>query len=275
VYNAIAASRETSVLMAFVGVKSAAVDSGRCRDAPSQYAQRSRVCESRTLSRGRPTMSVLVEAAVDSLDDALAALAGGAGRLELCARLDLGGTTPALALIERVAREARVPVLAMIRPRGGDFVYSPIEKETMHADVDAALRAGAAGVVLGALDRTGRVDAATTASLVRAAAGAPVPFHRAIDETPDPLAALDALIELGIARVLTSGGARSALEGADTLAELVRRAGDHIGVVAGGGVRGHNARLLIERTGVRELHARCEGDVERIRAIRDALWNGE
>lgn len=216
-------------------------------------------------------MSVLVEAAVESLDDALSAVAGGAGRLELCARLDVGGTTPDLALIECVVREARVPVLAMIRPRGGDFVHSSAELARMHADVRDALRAGAAGVVLGALDATSRVDVAATASLVRAAGGAPVTFHRAIDDTPDALEALDVLIELGVARVLTSGGAPTALDGAEVLAALVQRAGDRVTIVAGGGVRGGNARLVVERTGVRELHARCEGDAARIRAIREAV----
>ena len=216
-------------------------------------------------------MSVLVEAAVESLDDALSAVAGGAGRLELCARLDVGGTTPDLALIECVVREARVPVLAMIRPRGGDFVHSSAELARMHADVRDALRAGAAGVVLGALDATSRVDVAATASLVRAAGGAPVTFHRAIDDTPDALEALDVLIELGVARVLTSGGAPTALDGAEVLAALVQRAGDRVTIVAGGGVRGGNARLVVERSGVRELHARCEGDAARIRAIREAV----
>ena len=216
-------------------------------------------------------MSVLVEAAVESLDDALSAVAGGAGRLELCARLDVGGTTPDLALIECVVREARVPVLAMIRPRGGDFVHSSAELARMHADVRDALRAGAAGVVLGALDATSRVDVAATASLVRAAGGAPVTFHRAIDDTPDALEALDVLIELGVARVLTSGGAPTALDGAEVLAALVQRAGDRVTIVAGGGVRGDNARLVVEQTGVRELHARCEGDAARIRAIREAV----
>jgi copper homeostasis protein len=216
-------------------------------------------------------VSVLVEAAVESLDDALTAVAGGADRLELCARLDLGGTTPPLALLERVAREASVPLLAMIRPRAGGFVYAPDELERMRADVASALRAGAAGVVLGALDATGRVDVAAVASLVQAAGDAPVTFHRAVDDAPDPLAALDALIALGVARVLTSGGAPSAERGIDGLAALVRRASGRVAIVAGGGVRGHNARQIVDRTGVRELHARCEGDATRIRAIRDAV----
>jgi copper homeostasis protein len=216
-------------------------------------------------------MSVLVEAAVESLDDALAAVAGGADRLELCARLDLGGTTPDFALLEVVARQAGVPTLAMIRPRGGDFVYSSAEIARMLAEVDDARRAGAAGVVLGALDATGRVDVAATLSLVRAAGGMPVTFHRAIDDTPDALEALDALIALGVARVLASGGAPTALDGAEVLAALVQRGGDRVAIVAGGGVRGHNARLVVERTGVRELHARCEGDAARTRTIREAL----
>jgi copper homeostasis protein len=216
-------------------------------------------------------LSVLVEAAVESLDDARAAVEGGAGRLELCARLDLGGTTPDLALLQSVVATASVPVLAMIRPRGGDFVYSAAEIEGMHAGVGAALRAGASGVVLGALDATSGIDVAATRSLVRAARGAPVTFHRAIDETPDPLAALDLLIDLGVARVLTSGGATSAEQGIDGLAALVRRAAGRIAIVAGGGVRGGNARRIAERTGVGEVHARCAGDASRIRAIRDAV----
>ena len=215
-------------------------------------------------------MTVLVEAAVESLEDALAAVAGGADRLELCASLDVGGTTPDRALVEAVVAQVRVPVLAMVRPRGGTFVYTRDELARMHDDVASLLAAGASGVVLGVLDAKGLVDAASTASLVRAANGAPATFHRAIDDTPDPLAALDAAIGAGVSRVLTSGGAPTALEGADRIAAMVARAGSRATIVAGGGVRGHNAAQVLARTGAHALHARCGGDAGRVRAIVQA-----
>lgn len=216
-------------------------------------------------------MTILIEAAVESLDDALAAIAGGADRLELCADLDAGGTTPSPALVATVLARARVPVVVMIRPRGGDFLYSRVELERMGDDVARAADAGAAGVVLGALDPSRRVDDAATRELVAAARGLPVTFHRAIDETADVLAAVDTLAALGVARVLSSGAAPTALEGAATLAVMVERGGDALRVVAGGGVRAHNVVELVRRSRAREVHARCGRDATRIRAIRDAL----
>ena len=216
-------------------------------------------------------MSILIEAAVESLDDARAAIAGGAGRLELCADLDAGGTTPARSLVTEVLAQVSVPVLVMIRPRPGDFVYTRAELDRMRDDVGIALRLGAAGVVLGALDASGRVDAEATRDLLAAAGGRPVTFHRAIDETADVLAAVDTLASLGVARVLSSGAAPTALEGAATLAVMVERAGDALRVVAGGGVRAHNVVELVRHSRVREVHARCGRDPTRIRAIRDAL----
>jgi copper homeostasis protein len=214
-------------------------------------------------------MSILIEAAVESLDDARAAIAGGAGRLELCADLDAGGTTPARSLVTEVLAQVSVPVLVMIRPRPGEFVYTRAELDRMRNDVGIALRLGAAGVVLGALDAAGRVDAEATRDLLAAAGGRPVTFHRAIDETPDILAAIDALVTLGVARVLSSGGAPTALEGADTLAAMVTRAGTALRIVAGGGVRAGNVAEIVRRTGVREVHARCGGDAARIRGIAE------
>jgi copper homeostasis protein len=222
-------------------------------------------------AREIPRMTILIEAAVESLDDALAAIAGGADRLELCADLDVGGTTPAPALLATVLARVDVPVVVMIRPRGGAFVYSRVELERMRHDVARAVDAGAAGVVLGALDPSRRVDDGATRELVAAARGLPVTFHRAIDETADVRAAVDTLAALGVARVLSSGAAPTALEGAATLAAMVERAGDALCVVAGGGVRAHNVVELVRRSHVREVHARCGHDATRIRAIRDAL----
>jgi copper homeostasis protein len=216
-------------------------------------------------------MTILIEAAVESLDDALSAADGGADRLELCLRLDLGGTTPDRELIESVLDRVDIPVLAMIRPRGGSFTYSARELARMVSDIAMASELGVAGVVFGVLDAEHRVDIAATKTLIEAAGELPVTFHRAIDRTPDILAALDALASLGVARVLTSGGAPTAREGIDTIAALVEQAGDTLSIVAGGGVRHNNVREIVERTGVSEVHARCEGDAQRIRAIRSNL----
>jgi copper homeostasis protein len=215
-------------------------------------------------------LTVLVEAAVDSLDDALAAVEGGADRLELCADLAVGGTTPGQDLVAAVLARARVPVFAMIRPRGGSFVYTESELDRMRRDIEMAFDLGVAGVVLGVLDSANRVDVGRTRSLVDIVGGHRVTFHRALDRTPDIFAATDELISLGVARVLTSGGAATASEGADVLASLVERAAGRLEILAGGGVRANNVGDIVRRTGVREVHARCEGDAKRIRAIKEA-----
>ena len=227
--------------------------------------------EPRAAGREIRRMMILIEAAVESLDDALAAIDGGADRLELCADLDAGGTTPSRELMAVVLARVSVPVLVMIRPRPGDFVYSRAERVRMAADVTAAIDAGAAGVVLGALRADRCIDEEVTRALIAGAAGRPVTFHRAIDDTPDPGAAIDMLGSLGAARVLSSGAAPNALEGAEVLAAMVARAGDALHVVAGGGVRAHNVGAVVQRSRVREVHARCAGDASRIRGIRQAL----
>ena len=216
-------------------------------------------------------MHILIEAAVETLDDALAAVDGGADRLELCADLDRGGTTPAHALMQEVLARVHLPVVVMIRPRAGGFVYSRAELDRMRDDIAVAIEIGAAGVVLGALDASGAVDAAATRELIAAARGRTVTFHRAIDETPDVLAAIHTVASLGATHVLSSGAAPTAMEGADTLAAMVARAGDALRIVAGGSVRAHNVAALVRRSGVREFHARCGRDASRIRGIREAL----
>lgn len=216
-------------------------------------------------------VSILIEAAVESVDDALAAVDGGAHRLELCADLDAGGTTPAPDIVERVLRRVSVPVLVMIRPRAGDFVYTPAELSRMAADIGDALALGAAGVVFGILDTHRRVDLAAVRRLVAAAQGRPVTFHRAIDDTIDRLAAVEALGAEGVSRILSSGGAATAIEGAAALREMVQRATPPLTIVAGGGVRGSNVAELIRQSGVGEVHARCGGDAGRIAAIARAV----
>jgi copper homeostasis protein len=216
-------------------------------------------------------VTVLVEAAVDSLEDALAAVDGGADRLELCANLSVGGTTPDQALIEAVLARIDTPVYAMIRPRGGSFVYTGDELHQMHRDLEDALGLGCAGVVLGVLDDGNRIDAARTRALVEIAGGERVTFHRAFDRTPDIFVAADALMSIGISRVLTSGGAPSAIDGVAVLSALVDHSAGRLEILAGGGVRANNVREIIRRGNVGEVHARCECDAGRIRAIKDAV----
>ena len=126
----------------------------------------------------------------------------------------------------------------------------------MKRDVHVARAEGADGIVIGALDAAGQIDAAITSALIDAGDGIPVTFHRAFDATPDPASALDVLVRAGVSRVLTSGGAATALEGVDVIAWLVDQAGERIVVMAGGGIREHNVREIMERTGVSEVHSR-------------------
>ena len=205
---------------------------------------------------------MLVEAAVETLDSAIAAERAGAHRVELCASLDDGGTTPRAGLIRVAKTRINIPVFVLIRPRGGDFVYSAAEIEVMKRDVELARSEGAAGIVTGALDDKGRVEIATTRALIEAAGGLPVTFHRAFDAASDLSTALELLIDAGVSRVLTSGGANTALEGAHTIARLVEQSNGRITIVAGGGIRAHNVREVIARTGVPEIHARMTDETQ-------------
>lgn len=202
------------------------------------------------------TGSIVVESCVDSLEAAIASAEGGAHRLELCANLEVGGTTPDLALVRSVVAAVAIPVMVMVRPRGGSFVYTPAEMAAMVGAVEALKGTGAAGIVTGVLTPAGAIYGAMLRPLVALAHPLPVTCHRAFDETTDLDAALDALITAGVTRVLTSGGAPTAADGTDTLARLVSRAAGRLGVIAGGGVRAHNVRAIVGAAGVREVHAR-------------------
>lgn len=218
---------------------------------------------------------MIVESCVDSLDAALASEAGGAHRLELCARLDVGGTTPDPALVAAVVAAVRIPVVAMVRPRGGDFVYDTNELSAMARDVTRMREAGAHGLVTGVLTSNGTVNAALMHVLVRMAGPLPVTCHKAFDEVRDLDAALDTLIGLGVTRVLTSGGAATAAEGTDALARLVQRAAGRVAIIAGGTVRASNVRALVDTTGVAEVHARVIREAGPADASMRARWTAE
>lgn len=215
--------------------------------------------------------TVVVEACVGSIEEALAAAEGGANRLELCDNIDVGGTTPNRALILGVKRRVSVPVAMMVRPRGGSFVFSAAELDSMRRDMDMVRELGADVVVIGLLNTDGTIDEAHTRELVRRAGRTPVTVHLAFDGVPDQMRGLDVLVDAGVSRVLTSGGPGTALAGADQLRRLVDHARDRISIMAGGKVRGENVAEVVRRSGVREVHARCEHDAQRIRAIVDAL----
>jgi len=204
----------------------------------------------------------LVEVAVETLRSALAAENGGADRIELCANLDEGGTTPDAGLIASLVERLRIPLAVIIRPRAGGFVYSDDEIRIMHGDIARARRLGVRGIVAGVLRADRRIDVDRARALVDTAAGLPLTFHRAFDETPDLREALEDVIATGAARLLTSGGAASALEGADAIAALVEQAGGRIAIIAGGGIREHNVRELIARTRVGEIHTRLSAGEE-------------
>jgi copper homeostasis protein len=199
---------------------------------------------------------VRLELSVDTLAGAVAADALRADRIELCAAALDGGLTPTRGVVTEAVRGCtHAEVHVLVRPRGGDFVYSTAEVDAMAADIADAVAAGAAGVVSGVLTPTGQVDIAAMSTLLAAAGAGQFTFHRAIDVCTDPVAVVDRLVELGVRRVLTSGAAPTAAQGATAIADLVRRADSALAVMAGGGVRPHNVAALLAATGVRDVHA--------------------
>jgi copper homeostasis protein len=196
-----------------------------------------------------------LEICVETLANAQIADRGGAHRIELCGELAGGGVTPSLGLLEQVVSSITIPVHCMIRPRGGDFLYSAGEFRAMERDIELTKNAGAAGIVLGILTARGEVDIAATRQLVEAARPMRVTFHRAFDVTRDLDAALEAVIAAGADILLTSGGAERLSEGIGAVARLVERAGDRIEIMGGSGVRLQNAVALYEASGVAAIHS--------------------
>jgi len=197
---------------------------------------------------------MLFEIVIDSVEGAVAAQAAGAQRVELCQALVEGGLTPSLGLLQVVRQRVSLGVMVMVRPRGGDFCYTEAEFAVMQQDIAAAKAAGADGIVLGLLLPDGRVDVERARALVARARPLPVTFHRAFDMTRDAGEALEALCDLGIERVLTSGQHATALEGKELIARLVQQAGERITILAGGGVSAENVAEIVSSTGVREVH---------------------
>lgn len=187
--------------------------------------------------------------------DCIEAQTSGASRIELCERLDVGGVTPSPALVKETLSVCSLPINVLIRPREGDFVYSEDEITAMERDIQTFKSMGVNAVVIGALQPDGSIDIRTMKRLIAAARPLPVTFHRAFDRCSEPLAAFEQIIELGCERLLTSGHAADALQGAPLIAELVRRSRGRIVVMAGKGVRPDNLELLLSLTAAPEYHS--------------------
>lgn len=200
-----------------------------------------------------------LEICVDTIASVRVCAAAGADRIELCAGLVEGGTTPSLAFL-RAARQAFAgKIMAMIRPRAGDFLYSDDEFALMLDEVDGFRREGADGIVFGMLTADGAIDAARSAVIVERARGMDVTFHRAFDVSRDLAQSLETLVALGVPRVLTSGGCPEVIAGLPAIAQLVKQAAGRITILPGGGVRPDLIQEIIRRSGVTEVHlsARC------------------
>ena len=218
----------------------------------------------------------LAEVCVESIDAVRTAQEHGADRVELCASLSEGGLTPSLGVIRGALAVARVPVQVMLRPRGGDFLYSESDHASMLADLRFMREAGVPGVVLGCLTPDARVDVQRLRELMGEAGSMSVTFHRAFDLVADPLTALEELIACGVNRVLTSGQQATALLGQECLRKLVRQAGERIVILGCGGIRPANVTAVLEAVPLREIHFSARTTVHsRMRVQNRAVHMGQ
>lgn len=205
-------------------------------------------------------MGRFIECCCTSVDEVTEAVAGGASRIEMCEDLEVGGVTPSGRLIRQVLDVCPLPVNVLVRPRGGDFVFSEEEEEQMKQDILNCKELGVNGVVIGALRRDGNVDTDMMHRLIQAARPLSVTFHRAFDCCNDPFRALEDVISLGCDRLLTSGLAASAYEGRELIARLVSLAGDRIVIMPGAGIRPSNITALAQTTRAREYHGSAHSE---------------
>jgi copper homeostasis protein len=198
---------------------------------------------------------IRLEICANSLTSALTAEAGGAYRIELCDNLKEGGTTPSFAQIALARRYLNIKLYPIIRPRGGDFLYSDLEFEIMKTDIEQCRQLGCDGVVFGILTSDGLVDKERCRALKQAAGNMDITFHRAFDRCQDPFKALEDIVELGFGRILTSGLEATASAGAPLISSLIKQANNRIVVMPGAGIRPENFKKLIHLSGAKEYHA--------------------
>ncbi|MBC7417210.1 MAG: copper homeostasis protein CutC [Pedobacter sp.] len=209
-----------------------------------------------------PSKSFKLEVCANSYRSALAAQLGGATRVELCDNLAEGGTTPSYSQISLSKKNLQIEVWPIIRPRGGDFLYIDIEFQSMLEDIKICKSLNCEGIVTGILKADGEVDVARMREVIEVAKPMKVAFHRAFDMCRDKGKALEELINLGVVRILSSGGSSSALAGSDLLTKLVIQAKDRITIMPGAGINERNINELIERTGATEFHASAKAPVK-------------
>ena len=209
------------------------------------------------------------EICANSVASCIAAQEGGADRVELCAGIPEGGTTPSFGMIWNARESIDIALNVIIRPRGGDFLYNESELAEMIFDISAAKELGVDGLVFGCLNPDGSVDMENMALLMEAAGDTPVTFHRAFDHTSDPFKALEDIISLGCRRILTSGCRPTAMEGAEMLAQLVEKAGDRIIIMPGCGVNESNIAEIARLSGAREFHFSARESVESSMVFRN------
>lgn len=206
-------------------------------------------------------MKKIAEICCGSYEDVLAAYRGGAKRVELNSALYLGGLTPSLGTLMLAKQSTKLQVIAMVRPRGAGFCYSDADFEVMKADAGLLLENGADGIAFGCLDKNGEIaegQVRELTALIKGHQGEAV-FHRAFDCVKSPYKAIEKLIEIGVSRILTSGGKEKAVDGVELLGELQKTYGEEIQLLAGGGVHAENAKELMERTGICQVHSSCRG----------------
>ncbi len=201
--------------------------------------------------------NLILEACVETLEDAIRAEQSGASRIELCGDLSVGGITPSEELTLACLRALKIPIMAMVRPRGGDFVYAENEFDEMKKSIEFFKKAGVAGVVFGILDEKKEVDLEKTSTLARLSKPLLVTFHKAIDETPDPVKSAQLLTQVpDIQRVLTSGGAETALEGAEVLRKMKEVCTGKITILAAGKVTKQNFMQVYAAVRTTEYHGK-------------------
>lgn len=203
-----------------------------------------------------------IEICANSVESCIAAEEGGADRVELCASIPEGGTTPSYGTISLARDSIKIGLNVIIRPRGGDFLYAPRELDEMERDIEMCRRIGVDGLVFGVLCPDGSVDETAMSRLMNASGELPVTFHRAFDHTSNPFAALEAIISAGCSRILTSGQQPSARQGIPLLKELVDRSAGRISIMPGCGVREDNIAEIAQGTGAREFHFSARESVE-------------
>lgn len=196
----------------------------------------------------------LLECATDSVESALAAAKGGADRLELCANLIIGGTTPTLALYDEVRSHSDIPLFILIRPRFGDFLYTDYEANVICREIKMFQKAGAEGVVIGSLNKDGSLNVEHMKRFIDSAKDMSITLHRAFDMCADPFATLKQARELGVNTILTSGQAPSSLEGIDLYEKLIEKANGEISILAGGGIKASTIEKLLKQTSLTAFH---------------------